>query len=456
MRALAFEYAARNGKKNSFKNGLAGKEWLVNFRKRNSEISLRTPENISLPRVTGFSRESVGKFFNNLYRLLKENTFPPHRIFNADETGIQTVPSKLPKVFAKKGQKHVSKIVGAERGQTVTVLCCMSPTGIFIPPMFVFPRKRMQQCFTENLPCGAKAISHSTGYMTAENFPEFLRHFIVHTRPSKEDPVLLILDNHASHVSLAAVELCRDNYVTMLTIPPHTSHKLQPLDLTFFGSFKQRFYAECDKFQINNPGKVIALGQIGGLVKETILLCENSKIASNGFQKAGIWPYNPDVFTDEDFLPASAFEIIDLAEEQNVFVEPSSILPLPKAKIMRKRKAQSSRILTDDSSQVRSKEAIIDQQKAKPSSSTNCLLSKDAAFDKQNIRAPPSEKNKTVSKAKGKDFIDDTICLYCTDKFENSRPGETWIRCRLCLAWAHNECAGVSKSLIEFICELCM
>jgi len=27
--------------------------------------------------------------------------------------------------------------------------------------------------------------------------------------------------------------------------------------------------------------------------------------AINGFRCCGLWPYNPDVFTDDDFLPAA-------------------------------------------------------------------------------------------------------------------------------------------------------
>jgi hypothetical protein len=423
-----------------FNNGVAGKTWLTNFRKRNPELTLRTPEKTSLSRAIGFSQTEVEKFFTNLRNSLLQYRFPPHRIINIDETGIQTVPSKLPKVIAQKGQRHVGKIVGAERGETVTVVCGMSPTGIFVPPLFIFPRKRMQQRFTENGPVGSKAIAHPSGYMTGERFPEYLQHFISHTHPSVEDPVLLILDNHVSHISLAAIELCQANGIVLLTLPPHTSHKLQPLDVSFFGPFKQRYYAECDKFQINNPGIPISLGNIASLVKEALLLSENAHVAAGGFGKAGIWPYNPDTFTTIDYLPANAYEIVDLDGEnrkEGEFVEPSAILPLPKATIFKKKRKrqQSSKILTAESS---SKFNVADT----------------IATDE--TKAPPRQKNKIVDPVKeGNSFADDTACLYCNDKFGNSRAGEKWIRCRMCMAWAHNDCAGVSKSFVHFDCEFC-
>ena len=57
-------------------------------------------------------------------------------------------------------------------------------------------------------------------------------------RSSKERPVLLILDNVDAHISPTAIDLARENGVVLLTIPPHTSHYLQPLDRTCYGPFK--------------------------------------------------------------------------------------------------------------------------------------------------------------------------------------------------------------------------
>lgn len=52
-----------------------------------------------------------------------------------DETGISTVPKKI----SLKGKKNVNKIVSGERGQTITAVCCVSATGNYVPPAFIFP-----------------------------------------------------------------------------------------------------------------------------------------------------------------------------------------------------------------------------------------------------------------------------------------------------------------------------
>jgi hypothetical protein len=77
------------------------------------------------------------------------------------------------------------------------------------------------------------------GWMNAETFLQFLQHFQQHVHSSAARPVLLILDGHVSHKALKVIEYARDNHIHMLSNPPHTTHKLQPLDQVLFKSFKQ-------------------------------------------------------------------------------------------------------------------------------------------------------------------------------------------------------------------------
>ncbi|KAJ8937508.1 hypothetical protein NQ314_011822 [Rhamnusium bicolor] len=68
---------------------------------------------------------------------------------------------------------------------------------------------------------------------------------------STEDPILLIIDNHETHASLATINFCRDNGITMVSFPPHTSHHLQPLDVSVFGPFKTYCNVSFNDWMIN-------------------------------------------------------------------------------------------------------------------------------------------------------------------------------------------------------------
>jgi hypothetical protein len=49
---------------------------------------------------------------------------------------------------------------------------------------------------------------------------------------------LLILDGHGNHVTLEAIKHAQEFGLNMITLPSHTSHALQPLDVSCFKPFK--------------------------------------------------------------------------------------------------------------------------------------------------------------------------------------------------------------------------
>lgn len=93
MRSVAFEVAESNNIAHPFNKSLrlAGVDWLKGFMDRHPNITVRTPENTSLARARGFNKESVKEFFDVLETVLSEQDFPPHKIWNMDETGFSTV-----------------------------------------------------------------------------------------------------------------------------------------------------------------------------------------------------------------------------------------------------------------------------------------------------------------------------------------------------------------------------
>ena len=48
---------------------------------------------------------------------------------------------------------------------------------------------------------------------------------------------LLLVDRHSSHVNLEFINYCDQNQILFLILPPHTTHRLQPLDIELFQPF---------------------------------------------------------------------------------------------------------------------------------------------------------------------------------------------------------------------------
>nr|CAH7746887.1 unnamed protein product [Callosobruchus chinensis] len=307
LRQLAFKYTEEHKIKHGFPSNkqAAGKDWLYGFLRRNPEIKLRQPEGTSINRIASFNSESTKKFFANLKVLMDRYHFPPQKIFNMDETGVTVVQKKCPKVYGPKGAKKVGAVISAERGRTITGVFAVSAAGNYCPPMLIYPRKRMSPALQRNGPIGALYACSKNGWINSELFVEWLKHFEKNVNPTETNPVLLILDNHSSHISLEAYRLCRSKFIHMVSLPPHTSDHLQPLDLTFFGPLKNQLYREYDLQLTNTAHEKILEYELAELLNKAFLKVATMEKAISGFRTAGIHPLNPDRFTEDDFAAAN-------------------------------------------------------------------------------------------------------------------------------------------------------
>ena len=126
---------------------------------------------------------------------------------------------------------------------------------------------------------------------------------------------------------------------------------------------------------LSNPGKTVTIYEIASLVGQSLPVSFTPNNIMRGSEKTGIWPYNPDIFTKNDFLTSAVTErpapdALDPVEPGNnlaetpstsrpeqsstpvsVPVTPEQVRPYPKAKprvlSSRGRKKGSTKILTD-------------------------------------------------------------------------------------------------------------
>jgi len=186
----------------------------------------------------------------------------------------------------------VGKIVSAERGTTTTVVCAMNAAGHYIPPVFLFKRQKMNDRLTRNCPVGSIGLPSPSGWMDYELFIKYMDHFIKFAKLSETNPLLLLVDGHghSSHKSLSLIDFAREKYITIVTFPPHTSHRLQPLDLTVFGPLKTACNKVIDGWLVSNPGKRVTDYELTeNFAKAYNRVCSIEK-AVIGFQVSGICP----------------------------------------------------------------------------------------------------------------------------------------------------------------------
>ncbi|KAJ8934666.1 hypothetical protein NQ314_013232 [Rhamnusium bicolor] len=126
---------------------------------------------------------------------------------------------------------------------------------------------------------------------------------------SCDNKVLLIVDNHETHISLNAINYCRDNGIVMLSFPPHCTHRMQPLDIGVYGPFKNRCKSSFNDYILGHPGKAINIYNVAQLTAQPYLLSFTPLNITKAFTKSGFWPINSLACNDSHFTGVLQYEV---------------------------------------------------------------------------------------------------------------------------------------------------
>jgi hypothetical protein len=63
------------------------------------------------------------------------------------------------------------------------------------------------------------------------------------------------VENRASQFSMHAINFCHEKEEAMVGFPPHSSQRLQHLNVSFFWRLKSFCSDTCFNFMVSNPGK---------------------------------------------------------------------------------------------------------------------------------------------------------------------------------------------------------
>ena len=104
---------------------------------------------------------------------------------------------------------------------------------------------------------------------------------------------MIVLDGHESHQSTAFDAYCKENNIITLSLPPHSSHLTQPLDVGCFSALKRAYGREIEHFiksHINHITKLEFF--IAFKAAHTAAMTESN--IKGGFQGAGLVPFHPE------------------------------------------------------------------------------------------------------------------------------------------------------------------
>ena len=100
------------------------------------------------------------------------------------------------------------------------------------------------------------------------------------------------IDGNSSHFESVSVELAKEQNVIIFCLPPHTTHRSQPLDSCVFGLLKKAWTEVYHTYQQDNPGAVITKYSFTPLFAKVWSQSFTPNNLISGFKKCGINPFN--------------------------------------------------------------------------------------------------------------------------------------------------------------------
>ncbi|KIJ44879.1 hypothetical protein M422DRAFT_141415, partial [Sphaerobolus stellatus SS14] len=209
-------------------------EWVRHFFARHKEILMKTARGLDPKRAVAFSCKNE----------VVTRNIPPQNIFNFDEKGIQlgggrkNIRSKY--IFsAVDANRYVKK---SDNLVLVTILECVLATGKLCPPGFVLPKGTVREW---------SHVDDVGGVATSENSwtddkicVQWFREVFVPWAKRERDPtfpIVFISDGHGSHKTSSMRAVAVENDIMLISLPPHTTHRLQPLDVGVFAPIQHEW-----------------------------------------------------------------------------------------------------------------------------------------------------------------------------------------------------------------------
>jgi hypothetical protein len=281
--------AARGG-------GHVGVHWPRNFVKRTDSLTTRINRAYDRQRALCEDPVLIRSWFELVEQTKAKYGILDEDVHNFDEAGFMMGKITTQLVVTGSERRGRSKAIQPGNREWTTVIQGINAAGWAIPPFLIFAGKyHLSAWYEENIPRDWAIAVSDNGWTTNEIGVEWLKHFIKHTEGKVVGARrLLILDGHESHHSLEFQELCKENNIYTLCMPPHSSHLLQPLDVGCFSPLKRAYSREIEaliRHHINHITKLEFLPAFKAAFERSF----TSANICSAFQGAGLVPLQPDV-----------------------------------------------------------------------------------------------------------------------------------------------------------------
>ena len=196
-------------------------------------------------------------------------------------------------MLARRGSRSVHSIEPDQR-EHLSVLSYINASGGHIPNFYILKGIYFREDYIANCEDGAVMGMQPNAWMTRWLFESWISHFIECLKRGPgidlQNRHVLILDGHNSHVTLEVVRISMESGLDIVSLPSHTSHALQPLDVSCFKSFKTAFRKIRDRWSLRNKTKAVDKRTLCEWTSQALQTALTPKNIMSGFRATSIWP----------------------------------------------------------------------------------------------------------------------------------------------------------------------
>ena len=110
---------------------------------------------------------------------------------------------------------------------------------------------------------------------------------------ANQKPRVLLCDGFDTHQTLEVLEFCFENRIILCRFPSHTTHELQPCDVSVFKPLKDAYRDEVERLERGCVGKIGKehFTSLYSPAREQVLTARTIRA---GWSRAGLFPWNPE------------------------------------------------------------------------------------------------------------------------------------------------------------------
>jgi hypothetical protein len=246
---------------------------------------------LELARKEAHEPANIRAWFEAYREVIRRFNIKANNCWNFDETGFRIGIGGSEWVVVMDNKRRAWSPSETSR-KHVTAVEAVNVKGETIEPLLIAAGKVLQERWFEELSDTTLVGVSDSGYMDDELSLEYIKHFERLTRPQDKDEYrLLIMDNYSSHCFREFIEYANEHKVVLFSLPPHTSHFLQPLDVVLFQPYKhyhRKAVNQATRTGAQEFGVTEFMASIGSIRASTF----TSHNVRQAWKKSGLWPYN--------------------------------------------------------------------------------------------------------------------------------------------------------------------